>query len=44
MSQQGTWKLENSLNGKMWSDAEEKGKPRMWLTLPALRVLAHFGG
>jgi hypothetical protein len=43
MSEQGTWKLENSLNGKMWADVEEKGKPSKWLTLTALRVLAHFG-
>jgi len=42
MSEQGTWKLENSLNGKMWADVEEKGKPSKWLTLTALRVLAHF--
>jgi hypothetical protein len=43
MSEKGTWKLENSLNGKMWADVEEKGKPSKWLTLTALRVLAHFG-
>ncbi len=42
-SEQGTWTLENSLNGKMWADVEEKGKPSKWLTLTALRVLAHFG-
>ncbi len=41
---EGTWKLENSLNGKMWADVEEKGKPSKWLTLTALRVLAHFEG
>jgi len=43
MSEQGTWKLENSLNGKMWADVEKKGQPSKWLTLAALRVLAHFG-
>ena len=43
MSEKGTWKLENTLNGKMWADVEEKGKPSKWLTLTALRVLAHFG-
>ena len=43
MSEQGTWKLENSLNGKMWGDVEKKGQPSKWLTLTALRVLAHFG-
>ena len=44
MTEQGTWKLENSLNGKMWADVEEKGKPSKWLTLTALRVLDHFCG
>jgi len=43
-SEQGTWKLENTLNGKMWADVEEKGQPSKWLTLSALRVLAHFEG
>jgi hypothetical protein len=42
MTDQGTMKLENSLNGKMWADVEEKGQPSKWLTLIALRVLAHF--
>jgi len=42
-SEHGTWKLENSLNGKMWADVEKKGQPSKWLTLAALRVLAHFG-
>lgn len=36
---QGRWKLENSLNGKMWVDIEEKGRPSKWVTLRALRVL-----
>jgi hypothetical protein len=36
---QGRWKLEKSLNGKMWADIEEKGKPSKWVTLRALRVL-----
>jgi hypothetical protein len=35
----GRWKLENSLNGKMWADIEEKEKPSKWITLRALRVL-----
>jgi hypothetical protein len=35
----GRWKLENALNGKMWADVEEKGKPGKWVTLRALRVL-----
>jgi hypothetical protein len=36
---QGRWKLENTLNGKMWADIEEKGRPSKWVTLRALRVL-----
>ncbi len=36
---QGRWKMENSLNGKMWADIEKKGKPSKWVTLRALRVL-----
>jgi hypothetical protein len=36
---QGHWKLEYALNGKMWVDIEEKGRPSKWVTLRALRVL-----
>jgi hypothetical protein len=36
---QGRWKLENSLNGKMWVDIEKKGQPSKWVTLRALRVI-----
>jgi hypothetical protein len=36
---QGRWKLENSLNGKMWVDIEARGKPSKWITLRALRTL-----
>jgi hypothetical protein len=39
----GRWKLENSLNGKMWVDIEAKGKPSKWVTLRALRVLKGAG-
>ena len=35
----GRWKLEYTVNGKMWVDVEEKGKPSKWVTLRALRVL-----
>ena len=35
----GRWKLENTLNGKMWIDVEKKGQPSKWITLRALRVL-----
>jgi hypothetical protein len=40
---QGRWKLENSLNGKMWVDIEKRGKPSKWVTLRALRVLKLSG-
>ncbi len=36
---EGRWKLENTLNGKMWMDIEKKGQPSKWITLRALRVL-----
>ena len=36
---QGRWKIDNSVNGKMWVDIEVKGKPSKWITLRALRVL-----
>jgi hypothetical protein len=44
MTEQGTWILENSLNGKMLADVEEKGKPSKWLTFFGHRVLLHFEG
>jgi len=40
---QGRWKLENSLNGKMWVDIERKGQPSKWITLRVLRVLKRAG-
>lgn len=36
---QGRWKLEHTLNGKMWADIEQKGRSSKWVTLRALRVL-----
>jgi hypothetical protein len=42
MTKEGKWIMENSLNGKMWVDVEEKGKPSKWLTYFALSVLNHF--
>ncbi len=36
---QGHWKLEHTLNGKMWVDIERKGEPSKWITLRALRAL-----
>jgi hypothetical protein len=35
----GRWKMEYSLNGKMWRDVEKKGTPSKWITLRAMRVL-----
>jgi len=40
---QGRWKLEHTLNGKMWIDIEQRGKPSKWITLRALRVLKAAG-
>jgi hypothetical protein len=37
--EQGRWRLENTLNGKMWADIEEKRQPSKWVTLRALRAL-----
>ena len=39
----GRWKMENSLNGKMWIDIEIKGKASKWVTFRALRVLKMMG-
>ena len=36
---QGRWIMEKTLNGKMWADVEEKGRPSKWITLRALRAL-----
>jgi len=36
---EGRWKLENSLNGKMWIDIEKRGKPSKRITLRALWVI-----
>ncbi len=35
----GRWKMEKSLNGKMWIDIEKKGQPSKWITIRALRAL-----
>ena len=42
MTAEGTWILENSLNGKTWVDVEEKGKPSKWITYFSLFVLDYF--
>jgi hypothetical protein len=38
------WKMSFSLNGKMWINIEQKGKPSRWITYFALKVLKHFEG
>jgi hypothetical protein len=38
----GRWILENTFNGKMVVQFEQKGKPSKWLTLKALRILDRF--
>lgn len=43
MNPDGVWILENSLNGKMRADVEEKGKPSKWITFYAIYVLNHYG-
>ena len=35
----GRWKMEKTLNGKMWVDIEQKGKSSKWLTLRAMQIL-----
>jgi hypothetical protein len=41
----GRWKMEYSLNGKMWVDIEKKGRPSKWVTLHALQTLKRvYGG
>ena len=42
MTTEGKWIMENSLNGKMWVDIEEKGKSSKWLTYFSLYILQHF--
>jgi hypothetical protein len=44
MSADGTWILENSLNGKMLADVEVVRKPSKWLTYFGSFVLEHFAG
>ncbi|MBU7014539.1 MAG: nitrogen fixation protein NifH [Theionarchaea archaeon] len=41
-SENGRWNLENTFNGKMWVDIEEKGRQSKWITLKAVRVLNRF--
>lgn len=41
-NEDGTWKLENSFNGRTVVSIEQKGKPSKWLTLNALKVLNEY--
>ncbi len=40
----GSWKLENSFNGKMLVNIEKKGAPSKWVTLRAYDALRYYGG
>jgi len=42
MMSNGRWKLGFSLNGKMWTDIEKRGKPSKWITYYALAVLRKY--
>lgn len=39
----GVWKMDESLNGKMLANVEQRGRPSKWITVRALQVLRHFG-
>ncbi len=36
----GRWKLTGGINGKMWANLDQKGKPSPWITYRAHRALA----
>lgn len=40
----GRWKLENTFNGRLQVDIEQKNKPSKWVTLNALKILKRFYG
>ena len=42
-SKDGRWKLDESLNGKMLANIEQRGATSKWVTMRALTVLNHFG-
>jgi hypothetical protein len=37
------WRLEGTLNGRTWTQVEQKGAPSKWVTLRALRALRRAG-
>lgn len=39
----GAWKMVGGLNGKMYHDLDQKGKPSRWITYRALYVLKMYG-
>jgi len=39
----GRWRMESSINGKTWTDVEQKGQPSKWVTLRALTVISRAG-
>jgi hypothetical protein len=43
-TEDGTWTLRNTFNGKMLCDIEEKNRPSKWITLRAMRVLRRYYG
>jgi hypothetical protein len=40
---EGKWKLTGGLNGKMYADLDQKGKPSPWITYRALFAFKKFG-
>jgi len=43
-SKEGNWLLENTFNGRFFTDIEKKAKPSKWITLKALQVLKFYCG
>ncbi len=41
-NKEGRWILENTFNGKMLEDIEQKGKESKWITLKALKIISHY--
>ena len=42
--EKGRWLMRNSMNGRMATSIERKGKPSKWVTLRALKVLKRYYG
>jgi hypothetical protein len=43
-NKEGKWILENTFNGRFFTNIEQKGKPSKWITLKALQVLKFYRG